>query len=110
MQGIAEIGSGSYLSTDDTVAMNPRHHESMAKRSAAKRNFMEVAQSIVELAIREQMDGKPLAEPEPDKRNPHAVALGSIGDKRRAMEGKEVAGSPSKGIAKKAARSRWGRQ
>ena len=53
----------------------------MAKRSAQKRDFMEVARGTVEQAIGEQMDGKPLEQPI-DRRNPHAVALGSMGGKK----------------------------
>ena len=48
-----------------------------AKRSGAKRDFMQVAREVVEKAIGEQMDGSPLPV-EVDKRNPHAVALGSV--------------------------------
>ncbi len=43
---------------------------------------MEVARGIVEVAIGEQMDGSPLPVPEPDTRNPHAVALGSMGGQK----------------------------
>jgi len=48
------------------------------KRSGQKRDFMQVARDIVEHAIGEQMDGKPLEKPV-DTRNPHFVALGSAG-------------------------------
>ena len=54
----------------------------MAKRPAAKRDFMQVARGIVEQAIGEQMGGNPLPVPPEDKRNPHAVALGSIGGEK----------------------------
>ena len=43
---------------------------------------MQVAREVVEHAIGEQMDGSPLPTPEPDKRNPRAVALGSMGGKK----------------------------
>lgn len=79
---------GSYFSTGDAAAMNPWHYGNVAKRSAPKRDFMEVARNIVEHAIGEQMDGKPLPEPKPDKRNPHAVALGSEGGEKRWQEQK----------------------
>jgi hypothetical protein len=55
---------------------------SKGKRSGEKRDFMQVAREIVEKAIGEQMDGKPLPV-EVDNRNPHAVALGSGGRKER---------------------------
>ena len=35
----------------------------MAKRPAAKRDFMQVAREVVEQAIGEQIDGKPLLAP-----------------------------------------------
>ena len=43
---------------------------------------MQVGRAIVEQAIGEQMDGNPLPAPPEDKRNPHAVALGSMGGKK----------------------------
>jgi len=49
--------------------------------SAPKRDFMEVGRAIVEQAIGEQMDGNPLPDPPKNERNPHAVALGSLGGK-----------------------------
>jgi hypothetical protein len=42
---------------------------------------MEAARGIVEHSIGEQMDGDPLEAPPPDTRNPHAVALRSMGGK-----------------------------
>jgi hypothetical protein len=54
----------------------------MPKKSAPKRDFMQVARGIVEQAIGQQMDGKPLPDPPKDTRNPHAVALGSMGGKK----------------------------
>ena len=69
---------------------------------------MEVGRAIVEQAIGEQMDGSPLPEPEPDTRNPHAVALGTLGGKKG---GKVRAAKLSKrqrtNIAKRAASARW---
>jgi hypothetical protein len=84
------------------------HDGFMPKRSAPKRDFMQVARGIVEQAIGEQMDGSPLPVPPPDTRNPHAVALGSIGG-RKGGKARAKALSPTKrrAIAKKAAKSRW---
>jgi hypothetical protein len=80
----------------------------MPKRSNPKRDFMEVARGIVEQAIGEQMDGSPLPEPEPDKRNPHAVALGSMGGRKGGKaRAKKLSAAKRKAIAKRAARSRW---
>ena len=64
------------------MLVDPWHHGAMPKRSSPKRDFMEVARGIVEHAIGEQMDGNPLETPPPDTRNPHAVALGSMGGRK----------------------------
>jgi len=79
----------------------------MAKRSAQKRDFMEVARGTVEQAIGEQMDGKPLEQPI-DRRNPHAVALGSMGGKKGGKaRAKKLSSRKRSAIARKAAASRW---
>jgi hypothetical protein len=96
------------FSTDDAMPVNPWHHGLMPKRSNPKRDFMEVARGIVEQAIGEQMDGSPLPEPEPDTRNPHAVALGSLGGKKGGKaRAKVLSVEKRRNIARKAARSRW---
>jgi hypothetical protein len=80
----------------------------MAKRSTPKRDFMQVAKDSVEHAIGEQMDGKPLEAPPPDKRNPHAVALGRMGGKKGGKaRAKAMSATKRRAIAKKAAASRW---
>lgn len=80
----------------------------MPKRSSPKRDFMEVGRAIVEQAIGEQMDGSPLPIAPEDRRNAHAVALGSIGGKKggkaRALK---LSHARRKAIARKAAKSRW---
>lgn len=80
----------------------------MVKRpSRPKRDFMQVAREVVERAIGEHIDGTPLETPE-DQRNPHAVALGSVGGKKG---GKARAAKLTKeqrhGIAVHAAKARW---
>lgn len=81
----------------------------MAKRPAAKRDFMQVAREVVEHAIGEQMNGHPLPEPPPDERNPHAVALGSMGGKKgEKARAKSLNSKRRSAIARKAANSRWG--
>ncbi len=79
----------------------------MPKRPGQKRDFMQVARDVVEQAIGEHLDGTPLEKPA-DLRNPHAVALGSMGGKKGG-KARAQALSPAKrrAIAKKAARSRW---
>jgi hypothetical protein len=80
----------------------------MAKRSAPKRDFMQVGRAIVEQAIGEQMDGSPLPPPPKDTRNPHAVALGSMGGKKGGKaRARALSSAKRKAIAKKAAASRW---
>jgi hypothetical protein len=80
----------------------------MPKRSSPKRDFMEVGRNIVEHAIGEQIDGKPLEVPPPDSRNPHAVALGSIGGRKGGKaRAKALSKAKRHAIAKKAASSRW---
>jgi hypothetical protein len=80
----------------------------MPKRSSAKRDFMQVAREIVENAIGEQMDGKPLPTPPKDDRNPHAVALGSMGGKKGGKaRAKKLSARRRKAIAKKASAARW---
>jgi hypothetical protein len=80
----------------------------MPKRSTPKRDFMEVARGIVEHAIGEQMDGKPLQAPPPDTRNPHAVALGNLGGRKGGKaRAKRLSPAKRRSIAKNAAQSRW---
>jgi hypothetical protein len=80
----------------------------MAKRSAPKRDFMQVGRAIVEQAIGEQMDGSPLPTPPEDKRNPHAVALGSMGGKKGGKaRAKKLTAKRRIDIARNAAKTRW---
>jgi len=80
----------------------------MPKKAIPKRDFMEVARSVVEHAIGERMDGNPLPDPPKDERNPHAVALGSIGGKKGGnARAKKLSPRQRKTIAKKAAKARW---
>lgn len=80
----------------------------MPKGSGAKRDFMQIGREIVEQAIGEQMDGSPLPVPPPDDRNPHAVALGSMGGKKGGKaRAKSLSAAKRRAIAKKAAKSRW---
>ena len=69
---------------------------------------MQVARGIVEQAIGEQMDGTPLETPPPDRRNPHAVALGTLGGKKGGKaRAKNLSAAKRRAIAKKAAKTRW---
>jgi|ERR1035441_505526 hypothetical protein len=77
-------------------------------RESAKRDFMQVAREIVEQSIGEQMDGRPLEALPPDKRNPHAVALGSMGGKKGGKaRAKSLSAKKRTAIAIMAAKSRW---
>jgi len=96
------------ISTGLPPSADPWHDGAMPKRSSPKRDFMEVARNIVEHAIGEQMDGKPLEAPPPDRRNPHAVALGTMGGRKGGKaRAKILSKAKRRAIAKKAARSRW---
>jgi hypothetical protein len=96
------------ISTGVTCRLISWHDGTMPKRSSPKRDFMEVGRAIVEQAIGEQMDGKPLPEPEPDTRNPHAVALGSIGGKKGGKARAQALSARKRSqIASTAAKKRW---
>jgi len=81
-----------------------------SKRKPDGRDFAAVARRVVEQAIGERLDGSPLPKPEPDTRNPAAVALSKLG---ASKGGKARAESLSKAkrieIAKRAAKARWNR-
>ena len=76
--------------------------------SREARDFMQVARGIVEQAIGEQMDGNPLPDPPKDERNPHAVALGSMGGRKGgAARANKLTATRRQDIAKRAAAGRW---
>jgi hypothetical protein len=81
----------------------------MPRRSSKDRDFFVTARHVVEQAIGEQMDGTPLEDPSAGK-NPAAVALGKLGGAKggRARADK-LSPARRKAIAKKAARTRWGK-
>lgn len=73
------------------------------------RDFFVNARRLVEHAIGEQMDGKPLPDPNAGK-NPAAVAIGKLGGaKGGRARAKNLSPARRKEIAKKAAAARWGR-
>jgi hypothetical protein len=79
-----------------------------SKQKSEPRDFAAVARRVVEEAIGERLDGSPLPEPEPDTRNPAAVALNKLG---ASKGGKARAQKLSKAkrveIARRAAKARW---
>lgn len=83
---------------------------SKPKNKPATRDFTSIARRVVEEAIGERLDGSPLPEPEPDTRNPAAVALNRLG---ASKGGKARAAALTKrkrsAIARKAAAARWGK-
>src|SRR5208282_366635 len=96
------------ISTGIPATSDPWHDGVMPKRSSPKRDFMEVGRATVEQAIGEQMDGTPLPQPEPHTRNPHAVALGSMGGRNCGRSrAKNLSAAKRKAIAKKGAAARW---
>jgi hypothetical protein len=77
---------------------------------AKDRDFFVNARRIVESAIGEQMDGKPLEETV-DDRNPRAVQTGRLGGlKGGKARAKQLSSARRSEIARKAAKSRWKRQ
>jgi hypothetical protein len=77
----------------------------MAKKSAPKRDFMQVARGIVEQAIGEKMDGNPLETPV-DARNQRKVEAGRLGGlKGGKARAKGLSSSQRRAIAKRAAES-----
>jgi hypothetical protein len=71
-----------------------------------KGDFAQVARSVVEQAIGEQLDGSPLPEEPPDTRNPAAVALSKLGAaKGGKARAKSLSARKRREIAKKAAKS-----
>lgn len=69
---------------------------------------MQVARRVVEDAIGEQLDGSPLPEPEPDTRNPAAVALSKLGaSKGGKARAKSLSQAKRTAIATRAAAVRW---
>lgn len=79
----------------------------MPKRAGKDHDFAVNAFRVVEKAIGEQMDGKPLDDPNARK-NLAAVALGKLGGAKggRARAAK-LSPKERKVIAKKAAEARW---
>ena len=73
------------------------------------RDFFVTARHIVETAIGEQMDGKPLPDPNAGK-NLASVAFGKQGGKNGGKaRAEKLSPSERKAIAKKAAAARWKR-
>lgn len=88
-------------------------HKKTKKKT--RRDTAEIARSVVEQAIGEQLNGEPLPEPEQsdeaDTRNPAAVALSKLGaSKGGEARAKKLTAEQRSEIAKKAARSRWQRK
>ena len=82
-----------------------------AKRPGTARDhdFATVARRVVEQAIGETMDGKPLADKDAGK-NPAAVVLGKLGGAKGGRARAEaLTPAKRKAIAKKAAAARWRR-
>jgi hypothetical protein len=81
----------------------------MAKRSGAKRDFLQVAREVVEQAIGERLDGSPLENPTPPKSSRAAAGSkgGSKGGKARAAL---LTPARRRDIARQAAQKRWKRK
>jgi len=81
------------------------------QRRKTRMDAAEIALSVVEKAIGDKLAGepKPVEPPEPDTRNPAAVALSKLGASKggRARAAK-LSAKRRREIAKSAARTRWG--
>ena len=83
----------------------------MSKKKTSKkktrRDVAEIARSVVEKAIGEQLNGKP--QEEAREKNPAAVELGKLGaSKGGKARAKKLSKKRRTEIAKKAAAARWG--
>jgi hypothetical protein len=79
----------------------------MPKKSAPKRDFMEVARGIVEQAIGEQIDGAPLEDRNAGK-DQRAIARGRLGGlKGGNARAVKLNAEQRKEIAVRAAKVRW---
>jgi len=78
--------------------------------SSKDHDFVTAARRVVEKTIGEKLSGEPLDDPNKGK-NPHAIALGKLGGAKGGAA-RAAALSPKKRseIAKKAAKSRWGKK
>ena len=82
---------------------------SKPKREGTPHDFTTVARRVVEQAIGEGLDGSPLPDPNAGK-NPAAVALGKLGGaKGGAARAKALPKARRVAIARKAAKTRWGK-
>lgn len=76
-------------------------------RTNPKRDFTQIAASVVERAIGERLDGTPLTDGDAGK-DPRAVQRGRAGGlKGGTARAKTLSAPRRKAIAKKAAKSRW---
>jgi hypothetical protein len=81
----------------------------MPKRPIKEHDFATVARRVVEQAIGERLDGSPLPDPNAGK-NRMAVEYGRLGGKKGGKaRAAKLSPAKRKSIAKKAARTRWGR-
>jgi hypothetical protein len=84
---------------------------SRASKTGVKRDFVQVARSVVEQAIGEHLDGTPLPTEPPDTRNAAAVALSKLGaSKGGKARAEKLSARKRSEIAKRAARVRWSKK
>jgi hypothetical protein len=91
-------------------AIRQSWHDSGVMAKSKNRDFFVNARRVVELAIGEQMDGRPLPDPDAGK-NPAAVALSKLGaSKGGKARAAKLSDNKRSEIAKKAAKARWSKQ
>jgi hypothetical protein len=81
----------------------------MPARASKRRDFTQIAKSVVDAATGNGPPIRPPGSPPPnDTRNPHAVALSKLGaSKGGKARARSLTAAKRKEIAKKAARKRW---
>lgn len=81
---------------------------SKAKREGTAHDFTVTARRVVEQAIGERLDGKPLDNPVDSGKNPHAVALGRLGGQKGGpARAEKLSKARRRKIASLAANARW---
>lgn len=82
----------------------------MPTRSTKEHDFVTVARNVVEQAIGEHLDGRPLVKPGQEK-NPRAVASGRLGGAKGGnARAAKLSATQRRGIAQNAASIRWSNQ
>ena len=81
---------------------------SKPKREGTAHDFTVIARRVVEQAIGERLDGKPLDTTGDSGKNPHAIALGRLGGQKGGQaRADKLSKERRRKIASLAAKARW---